>query len=202
MTPSPALPVVDGFTLPEDLRGLLRPGDMVRDANGRGHRLPRFFYEVASWARAKETFLTPHVRLSELLVVDCRESGRLLAEFPHFVPCAVALLARLLEDFRAAAGGSPVFVAANGGYRSPAHTDSASPDAHCWATAADVYRVGDTFLDGRSAIERHAGLARDLGLGVGVAPYGHGPGETDDHLHLELGYVHLIPPTCDEAAVV
>ena len=201
MNASPTLPVVDGLALPTDLRALLRPGEAVTDANGRRHHLPRFFYEVASWARAKETFLTPHVRLSELLVVDCREAGRLLEVFPHFVPCAVGLMARLLEDFRAASGGGPVFVAANGGYRSPAHAGSAPPDAHCWAGAADVYRVGDTILDGRNAIEKYAALARDLGLGVGVAPYGHGSGETDDHLHLELGYVHLIPPTCDEGSV-
>ena len=198
MNAPPTLPVVDGLTLSADLRALLRPGEAVTDANGRSHHLPRFFYEVASWARAKETFLTPHVRLSELLVVDCGEAARLLGEFPHFVPCGVVLLARLLEDFRAAAGGAPVFVAANGGYRSPAHAGSAPPDAHCWAAAADVYRVGDTFLDGRGVIEKHAALARDLGLGVGVAPYGHGPGETDDHLHLELGHVHLVPATCDE----
>lgn len=193
------LPVVDGLALPAEVRALLRPGEAVTDAHGRVHHLPRFFYEVPSWARAKETLLTPHVRLSELLVVDCREAGRLLEKFPHYVPCAVGLLARLLEEFRAATGNVPVHVATNGGYRSPAHALANPPDAHCWAAAADVYRVGDTFLDGRTAIEKHAALARDLG-GVGVAPYGHGPGETDDHLHLELGYVHLIPPTCDETA--
>lgn len=197
------LPAVDGLTLPADLRALLRPGEATQDANGRTHHLPRFFYEVASWARAKETLLTAHVRLAELLVVDCRETPRLLQDFPHYVPCAVGLLARTLEEFRALAGGAPIYVAANGGYRSPAHGLSvAALDAHCWASAANIYRVGDTFLNSQSAVERYAALARDLGPGVHVQPYGHGAGETDDHLHLDLGYAHLIPPQCDEALPV
>lgn len=68
------LPVIDGLRLPDDLRALLRPDELVADRAGRQHRLPRFFYEVRSWSQAKELFLTPHVRLSELLIVDSRES--------------------------------------------------------------------------------------------------------------------------------
>lgn len=192
------LPVVDGLTLSADLRALLRPDEPVADRSGRTHRLPRFFYEVRSWSQAKELFLTTHVRLSELLIVDSREAPRLLEEFPHYVPCAVTLLARLLEDFRARAGGS-VYIAANGGYRSPAHRLSTVPGPHCWGAAADIYRVGDTLLNTGSAIERYAAVARDLAPEINVLPYGHQPGETDDHLHLDLGYAHLIPASCDEA---
>lgn len=192
------LPVIDGLALPAPVRALLRPGEMAVDRFGRAHRLPRFFYEVRSWLQARELALTAHVRLSELLVVDRREAPRLLEEFPHYVPCAVGLLARVLEEFRAKAGGA-VCVAANGGYRSPAHrlcAEAVSP--HNWAAAADIYRVGDTALNTRSAIEKYGAIARELGPDLRVLPYGHQPGETDDHLHLDLGYAHLAPVECDE----
>ena len=192
------LPVVDGLRLPDDLRALLRPDDAVADRFGRLHRLPRFFYEVRSWSQAKELSLTAHVRLSELLIVDCREAPRLLEEFPHYVPCAVSLLARWLEDFRQRAGAS-VYIAANGGYRSPAHRLSTVATAHQWAAAADIYRIGDTFLNTQSAIDKYATLAREMAPEINVLPYGHQPGESDDHLHLDLGYVHLVPAGCDES---
>jgi hypothetical protein len=198
-------PLVDGLTLPEDVRTLLRPDELARDSRGHAHRLPRFFFEIASWQLAKETLLTPHFRLSELLVVDCRETPRLLREFPHYVPCTVALLARYLEGLRERAGNVPVFIAANGGYRSPSHhLDSGTPDAdtclgpHQWAVAADIFRVGDTLLNTQATIEKYAALARDLGPGVNVLPYGHGSDQTDDHLHVDLGYSRFVPVGFDE----
>ncbi len=154
---------------------------------------------MRSWSQAKELFLTPHVRLSELLIVDSRESPRLLEEFPHYVPCAVSLLARVLEDLRVRVG-APVFIAANGGYRSPSHRLSTSASPHHWAAAADIYRVGDTWLNTQSAIDKHGALARELLPDVSVLPYGHQPGETDDHLHLDLGFLRVVPAGCDEAA--
>lgn len=195
------LPAIDGLTLPEPVRTLLRPGEMAADRFGRLHRLPRYFYEVRSWSQAKELALTPHVRLSELLVVDHREAPRLLEAFPHYVPCAVMLLARVIEEFRTRAGAA-VCVAANGGYRSPAHrlsADAVSP--HNWAAAADIFRVGDTWLNAQSAIEKFGAIARELGPDLHVLPYGHQPGETDDHLHLDLGYAHLVPMECDETEI-
>ena len=195
------LPVVDGLKLPAELRALLRPDEPSADRAGRVHRLPRFFYEIRSWSQARELALTPHLRLSELLIVDCREAPRLLEEFPHYVPCAIVLLARLLENFRVQAGAS-VYVAANGGYRSPAHALSTAANPHQWAAAADIYRVGDTFLNTPSAIEKFGALARDLAPEINVLPYGHQRGESDDHLHLDLGYVRLVPPACDEAAEI
>lgn len=195
------LPVIDGLQLPEEIRVLLRPDELLADRAGRQHRLPRFFYEVRSWSQAKELFLTPHVRLSELLIVDSRETPRLLEEFPHYVPCAVSLLARVLEDLRIKVS-TPVFVAANGGYRSPAHRLSTAASAHLWAAAADIYRVGDTWLNTQSAIEKYGALARDLLPDVNILPYGHQPGETDDHLHLDLGYLRVVPTGCDEAAPI
>lgn len=193
------LPVVDGLKLPEETRALLQPAEPVRDRFGRLHRLPRFFYEVRSWSQAKELFLTTHIRLSELLVVDSREATRLLEDFPHYVPCAVTLLARMVEDFRVRAGAS-VYIAANGGYRSPAHGLSAVPGPHNWAAAVNIYRVGDTFLNTASTIEKYAAIARDLAPEINVLSYGHLPGESDDHLHFDLGYTHLVPAGCDETA--
>lgn len=192
------LPVVDGLRLPDRLRALLRPDETVDDRAGRSHRLPRFFYEIRSWSQARELCLTAHVRLSELLVVDSREAAPLLEEFPHYVPCAITLLARLLEEFRARVG-APVYIAANGGYRSPSHRLSGVPGPHNWAAAADVYRVGDTFLNTGSAIERYGAIVRDLAPEANVLPHGHLPGESDDHLHVDLGYVRLVPAVADEA---
>ncbi len=194
------LPVVDGLRLPDDVRALLRPDELLPDRAGRLHSLPRFFYEVRSWSQAKEVHLTPHVRLSELLVVDSRETPRLLEEFPHYVPCAVSLLARVLEDLRGKVG-APVFVAANGGYRSPAHRLTAHANPHLWAAAADIYRVGDTWLNTQGSVEKYGALARELLPDVNVLPFGHQPGESDDHLHLDLGYLRVVPPGCDEAPV-
>ena len=174
------LPVIDGLRLPDDLRALLRPDETMADRAGRLHRLPRFFYEVRSWSQAKELFLTTHVRLSELLIVDCREAPR------------------LLEDFRQRVGAS-VYIAANGGYRSPAHRLATVATAHQWAAAADIYRIGDTFLNTQSAIDKYATLAREMAPEINVLPYGHQPGESDDHLHLDLGYAHLVPAGCDES---
>ncbi len=195
------LPVVDGLRLPGELRALLRPDELFADRAGRQHRLPRFFYEVRSWSQAKELFLTPHVRLSELMTVDSREAPRLLEEFPHYVPCAVSLLARIVEDFRSRVN-APVFVAANGGYRSPSHRLTAAANPHLWAAAADIYRVGDIWLNTQSAVEKYGALARELLPDVNVLPYGHQPGETDDHLHLDLGFLRAVPAGCDEAAPI
>lgn len=112
--------------------------------------------------------------------------------FPRYVPCAVTLLAAHLELFRREAG-TFVFIASNGGYRSPSHglVDYASP--HCWGTAANVYRTGDDFLDTQEKIERWARIAARVSRGLWIRPYGHDKGEADDHLHLDVGYAVLTP---------
>src|ERR1700720_4948878 len=91
---------IDGLQLPEEHRTLLRPGEAENDADGNVHHLPRFFYEIASWQEAHEVRLARHFRLLELMLVDCREARLLLGQFPHYVPCAIALLATWLENFR------------------------------------------------------------------------------------------------------
>ena len=95
------LRVVDGFNLPEEYRVLLRPGEVETDSHGNIHHLPRFFYEITSWQEAHEIRLARHFRLSELMLVDCREARLLLGQFPHYVPCAIALLATWLRIFAA-----------------------------------------------------------------------------------------------------
>ena len=184
---------VDGLRLSLKQRALLRPGELISTLPDTQHRLPRFFFEVPSWPSAHETLLTPHFKLAELMKVDCREARPLLDEFPHFVPCAIALLAQLLEQLRREFGG-PIFVSANGGYRSPAHQLSDAEPIHCWGTAADIYRVGDTFLDDESSIRKFARLAAAFEPALGVKPFEPG----DDHLHVDLGFATVAPSELSE----
>jgi hypothetical protein len=190
---------IDGLSLAEEYRALLRPGQSETDATGNVHRLPRFFYEIASWEEAHEIRVAPHFTLAELMLVDCREARLLLSQFPHYVPCAIVLLARLLEDFRHEVG-APVFISANGGYRSPAHQVGGAKSIHAWGTAANIYRVGDTFLSDAKSIEKYRAIAASLGPGVFVRPFGREYGKTDDHLHIDLGYASLTPRECSEAS--
>lgn len=193
------LRTIDGLNLPEEYRALLRPGEAETDFCGNVHRLPRFFYEISSWQEAHEVRLTPHFTLAELMLVDCREARLLLGQFPHYAPCAIVLIARLLEDFRREMD-APVFISANGGYRSPAHQIGGAKSIHAWGTAANIYRVGDTFLDDAKSIERYGAIAAALGPAAFVRPFGPEPGQTDDHLHIDLGFVSLTPRECSEAS--
>ena len=190
---------IDGLRLAEEYRALLRPGESEASTNGTVHGLPRFFYEIGSWEEAHEIRLAPHFTLAELMLVDCREARLLLSQFPHYVPCAILLLARFLEDFRGEVD-APVFVSANGAYRSPAHQIGGAKSIHAWGTAANIYRVGDTFLSDRRAIEKYRRIAASLSPAVFVRPFGQGEGETSDHLHIDLGYVRLTPRESSEAS--
>lgn len=196
--PAPTLlPVVDGRELPAEHRALLRPGEVVEDAAGRRHRLPRWFYEVASWQVAKETVLAPHFGLHELVAVDLREPAPLRA-FPRYVPLAVTHLAAHLAVLRQAVG-TFVHVAANGGYRSPAHAVSAPASPHAWGTAANLYRIGDDRLDGEETIGRYAEVVRRVLPAAWVRPWGRRPGGTIDALHLDLGRFTVAPRGAGEA---
>ena len=185
------LRVVDGRRLPQPMRDALRPGALLCDRAGRARRLPRYFYEIPSWDAARETRLAPHFFLWEFIHTDVREAPP-LRTFPRYVPCAVTLLAACLERFRDVVG-TYVHIAANGGYRSPRHRVNHDASPHAWGTAVDIYRIGDTWLDTREAIERYAAAARDALPGVWTRPYGDGPGLADDHLHLDLGFVVAVP---------
>jgi hypothetical protein len=191
------LKVVDAFDLDDELRTLLRPGEMVKDEKGRRHRLPRYFYEVPSHERALGMRLTHHFGLNEFILVDLKEATR-LQQFPTYIPCAVKLLAFYLEQFRTAVGAS-VHIAVNGGYRSPAHKMSHGATPHMWGTAADVYRIGSTILKTKETIEKFNETAEDLSEDIHVLPYGHVTGTSaDDHLHIDLGYITLIPREISE----
>ena len=190
---------IDGLRLAEEYRALLRPGESEAGADGTVHRLPRFFYEIGSWEDAHGIRLTPHFTLAELMLVDCREARLLLSQFPHYVPCAILLLARFLEDFRREVD-APMFVSANGGYRSPAHQIGGAKSIHAWGTAANIYRVGDTFLSDAKSIEKYRAIAVSLGPAVFVRPFGREYEKTEDHLHLDLGYVNLTPRECSEVS--
>jgi hypothetical protein len=190
---------IDGLRLAEEYRALLRPGEIEADDNGTVHRLPRFFYEIGSWKEAREIRLAPHFTLAELMLVDCREAKLLLSQFPHYVPCAILLLARFLEDFRREVDG-PVFISANGGYRSPAHRIGGAKSIHAWGTAANIYRVGDTFLSDAKSNGKYRAVAASLSPAVFVRSFGRDKGETSDHLHIDLGYAGLTPRECSEAS--
>ena len=191
------LKVIDAFDLDDELRSILRPGEMVRDAQGRRHRLPRYFYEIASHEDAMSTRLTTNFGLNEFILVDLKEHPR-LQQYPRYVPCAVRLLSFYLQQFRGAAG-APAHIAVNGGYRSPAHKLSTAATPHMWGTAADVYRVGSNILKTRELIEKYNAIAEDLSEDVTVLPYGHVNGvNADDHVHVDLGYILLIPREISE----
>jgi hypothetical protein len=185
------LPIVDACTLPAAVRDALRPGHLLQDERRRLRRLPRFFYEVDSWKTALELPVAPHFMLWEFLGVDVREAP-VARTFPRYVPCAVTVLAAHLEIVRAAVG-TYVHIAANGGYRTPAHALTRHASPHCWGTAANIYRVGDDFLDTRDRIEQYAVVVRGLLPGMWIRPYGHDVGEADDHLHVDAGHVVSVP---------
>jgi len=186
------LRTIDGLDLPGEYRRLLRPGEAETDLLGNVHRLPRFFYQISSWEEAHDIRLAPHFTLAELMLVDCREARPLLSQFPHYVPCAIALLAVMLEDFRREVD-APVFISANGGYRSPAHQIGGAKSIHAWGTAANIYRIGNTFLSDAKHIEKYGVVATSLGAAVFVRRFGFRAGETDDHLHIDLGFATLTP---------
>lgn len=185
------LPVIDGLELRAPHRSLLMPGALVRDSRGRTRRLPRFFYAVDSWQTALDTLVSPHFALWEFMDVDLYEAAPLRL-YPRYVPCAITILAAHLEVLRSAVN-LPVHVAANGGYRSPAHGRSMAGSPHAWGSAANIYRIGDEYLDDRDKIEKYSALAVNLMPGTRTRRYGSDPGCVDDHMHMDLGHVTVVP---------
>lgn len=186
------LKVVDGMELGEQFKSVLKPGGLVTDASGSLRRLPRFFYEIESWQSARDTQLAPGFSLWEFINVDVREAEpqRL---FPRYVPCAVAILAANLSVLRQRVG-TYVHIAANGGYRSPSHALTTTASTHNWATGANIYRIGDDYLDSEERIERYRKTVQEVLPAMWTLPYGDDVGCSGDHLHLDIGYVNLVPP--------
>lgn len=189
--PHTGLKVVDAFDLEPELRALLRPNEMAMGKAGHQHRLPRYFYEVPSHERAREVRLTPHFGLNEFLLVDLKEAP-LIRSYPRYIPCAVRLLAFYLERLRELVG-QQIHLAVNGGYRSPVHKLAVGITPHMWGTAADLFRVGPILLNAKDAIEKFNRIAEDLSDDLWVMPYGHDIGRADDHIHVDLGYISLVP---------
>jgi hypothetical protein len=183
--------VVDGLELDRAHRNVLRPDECLEDREGRARRLPRFFYEVDSWQTAQQVQLSDSFALWEFLTVDVREA-ELQRTFPRYIPCAVTALAAHLQVFRDVAG-TLVHIAANGGYRSPSHALTTHASPHCWGTAVNIYRVGDDYLDTEEKIEKYATMVDKSLPGWWTRPYGHDKGLADDHLHIDLGYLLLVP---------
>lgn len=184
-------PVVDGRELPDEYRNVLHPGEIISDSAGVRHRLPRYFYQIESWQKARETNLAPTFGLYEFINTDLREA-RILHGFPRYVPLAIAHMATHLSVFRQHVG-TYVHIAANGGYRSPGHAISDDATPHLWGTAVNIYRIGDDFLDSPETIGRYTEVIKRLLPGVWVRPYGFDVGGTVDHLHVDLGRFVLTP---------
>lgn len=197
MSEQESIKVVDAFDLDDELRSLLKPGEMVRDAQGRRHRLPRYFYEIPDHEAAVNIRLSQHFGFNEFTLVDLKEAAR-LQQFPRYVPCAVRVLAFYLEQFRNDVGAA-VHIPVNGGYRSPSHKRSLNGSPHMWATAADIYRIGTTILKGKETIEKYNAIAEDVSEDIHILPYGPVTGlNADDHLHVDLGYISVIPREISE----
>jgi hypothetical protein len=192
------LKVVDGFGLPPEIRSLLRPGELVEDKQGRRHRLPRYFYEIPSHEAARDVRLTAHFGLNEFLLVDLKEHQK-MRSFPRYVPCAVRTLAFYLQRLRDVVGAS-LHIAVNGGYRSPAHKLSVGATPHMWATAVDLYRIGSVVLREQASIETYNRVAEELTDDWWIMPYGHEIGKADDHIHLDLGFLSVVPREISEDA--
>ena len=192
------LKIVDGFDLEPDVRSLLKPALLVEDKEGRRHRLPRYFYEVPSHQAGTEIRLTPHFGLNEFMLVDLKEAAR-LRQYPRYIPCAVRVLAFYLERIRDAVGAH-VHLAVNGGYRSPSHKLAVGASPHMWATAADLYKIGLTVLRERASIETYNRVAEEISDDLWIMPYGHELGQADDHIHLDLGYLTVVPREINEDA--
>jgi len=185
------LRIVDARRLDRGLRDALQPGGTLSDRHGRAHQLPRYFYEVPSWEVASQLQLSRNFTLSEFIQNDLHEAAALRG-FPRYVPCAVTLMALALQHFRDAVNDT-VHIAANGGYRSPAHALSTLATPHSWATAVNIFKIGDRLLDDRDNLERYAEVAIQSMPGVYVRPFGRTLGFTDDHLHLDFGFVVMVP---------
>ena len=191
MTSGVPLAVVDARTLDLRRRAALRPGETVIDERGHGRRLPCFFYEIASGQQARQIELAPNFGLWEFIDVDLHEAAVLRA-YPRYIPCAVLLLASALSVLRQQVK-QPMWIAANGAYRSPSHGRSREGSTHCWGTAANIYRVGDEWLDSQAAIERVAQIATRAIPAFWSRPFGEDVGCTDDHVHVDLGFGTFVP---------
>ena len=185
------LRVVGPDDLDEARLSCLRPGQEVEDRHGVPRRLPSSFLEIPSWEAALDIELAPQFGLWELIEVDVREA-EVMRVFPRYVPYALVALAAHLQVFRAEVG-RVVRIADNGGYRSPGHRLAGRASTHCWGSAANIYRIGDEWLDTRSSVEKYAKVVRRVLPGVWIRPYGDRPGEAFDHLHIDLGYLVVTP---------
>jgi hypothetical protein len=189
--PSIGLRIVGPEDLSEEDRRLLRPGELLADAEGVERRLPSFFYEVPSWEVARDAHFTEQFGVWEFIDVDVREDEK-VRSWPRYVPCAVGVLAGHLQLLRKEIG-TLVRISPNGGYRSPAHRFSAEASPHLWGTAVDIYRIGDELLDSRETIVKYIEVARRVLPSAWVRPYGNEPGCAFDHLHIDVGYFSVEP---------
>ena len=185
------LKIIDGLLLEPDYKEILQPDEEIANTNGVIYRLPRFFYKVNSWEEASKVKLSAHFYLSEFLTTDFREV-ELLRSYPKYVPITICYTASILELFRHSAGRI-VRIASNGGYRSPKHLLNNGLSPHSWGTAANIYKIGATYLDNKSEIEKYSDIAKKVLPGAWVRSYGTDPGTSFDQLHIDMGFTTVHP---------
>ena len=151
------------------------PAASLSDAQGQAHQLPRYFYEIPSWDVADGA-----AALGALRAVGVHPHRRARSRAAAHVSALRAVRDhaawRSASSSFAARCGTYVHIAANGGYRSPAHALTVHATPHAWGTAVNIYRVGDTMLDEREALEHYAGVAYKSMPGVYVRPFGNDAG--------------------------
>lgn len=182
--------IVDGLELPPIYREALKPGESCSDQTGNSFTLPRFFFKIESYDMARSTMLSEHFHCSEFLLTDFREAP-ILQEYPKYLPVATTMLASCLELFRKKVG-TVVNISANGGYRSPSHQSNGPASPHCWGTAADIYKIGNTLLNNKITIEKYSSIIKKILPGVWIRPYGEESAFSFDQLHIDLGYFNTV----------
>ena len=164
------LRLVDGRRLERRYRDVLMPGGMLCDHAGRARVLPRYFYEVISWEQARDTYLSRHFTVSEFIHTDVREAPPLRV-FPRYIPCATRP-ARLRARAVAGGGGDVRVHRRERRLLLARHKGTGAASPHCWGTAANIYRIGDTYLDTPETIRRYAALAHEVIPTVWTRPLG------------------------------
>jgi hypothetical protein len=71
---------------------------------------------------------------------------------------------------------------------------------HSWGTAANIYRVGDEWLDNAERVRKYLDIARRTLPAAWIRPYGARPGMAFDHIHVDLGYLNVEPHAADPPA--
>ena len=181
-----------GSSCPPVIATLLKPGGAPGRPRRRDASAAALLLRDRLVGRALATPLSAHFALWEFIDVDVREPA-LLRIFPRYVPVRGQHARRRA---RAVSLGSRRARAHHGQRRLPlavARAVDRRGSPHCWGTAANIYRIGPDYLDTPQRIERYAAIARRVLPFSRIRPSGDAIAATDDHLHVDIGYVTVVP---------